>query len=186
MIQTMIPLLLCAVVQAPDQGGDDPRMVSASGGAAGVEAPMTAGAEGPLPAPAPAVSETRDAEPAPRKRGPGLGMTISGFSMFGISYLGSALVGAMAYDLGDDRASRAYGRRMMIPVGGPFAAAGQSSSLTIGILTGMAGAVQVAGLGLGIAGGVLLGREKAQRSATLAFGATPTRGGGHFSATLRF
>lgn len=186
MIQTMIPLMLCAVVQAPGEGGEEQAMVSGADDSTTAAAPVAAGAEGPLPAPAPPVSQTRDAEPAPRKRGPGLGLTISGFSMFGISYVGSALVGAMAYDLGDDRASRAYGRRMMIPVGGPFAAAGQSSSLTIGILTGMAGVVQVAGLGLGITGTVLLAREKAQASPRLAFGATPTRGGGHFSATLRF
>lgn len=152
--------------------------------AGAAEAPAAPGREGPVQPPTGPTAAVAEDTATP-KRGPGLGLTISGFSMLGISYFGSALIGAIAYDVGDTDASRRYGRRMLIPVGGPFAAAPHAEALSVGILTGAAGVVQVAGLGMGIAGAVLLGRERAQRS-RLAFGASPTRGGAHFGATLRF
>ena len=98
-----------------------------------------------------------------------MGLTVAGFTLFGATYLISALVGTTAVDTAtsyydgepmdvnqEDR--RQWGLRMTIPVGGPFAAIPVASTATGGLFTGLSGATQVAGLSMGIAGAVLLGR----------------------------
>jgi hypothetical protein len=185
MLDTITPFALYTFIAFSPETSDAPDAEVHQPTAGATAAPTAGAPEGPALPPTGPAGPAAAQDVAPPKRGPGLGLTISGFSMFGISYFGSALIGAMAYDLGDTDASRRYGRRMLIPVGGPFAAAPHAEALSVGILTGAAGVVQVAGLGMGIAGAVLLGRARARRP-RLSFRASPTRGGAHFGATLRF
>jgi len=94
---------------------------------------------------------------------------VAGFTLFGVTYLISALAGTIAIDTSnsyydgeptdvnmDNR--RKWGLRMAIPVGGPFAAIPVGETATGKLFCGLAGATQVAGLSMGIAGAVLLAR----------------------------
>jgi len=93
------------------------------------------------------------------QRNSGIGMTISGFTIFGTSYLISALVGTISLDLAaDEGGSGTYGRRMLIPLGGPFAAIPRTGSATGALFTAVLGVVQVGGLALGTTGAIRLGR----------------------------
>jgi hypothetical protein len=94
-----------------------------------------------------------------QQRNSGIGMTISGYTLFGTSYLISALVGTISIDYARDiGGSGTYGRRMLIPLAGPFAAIPRADSATGGLFTGLIGVVQVTGFVLGTAGAVRLGR----------------------------
>jgi hypothetical protein len=101
-------------------------------------------------------------------RGPnpnrGLGLIIAGFSVFGFSYLASAVGGAMTIDAGRPE----IGRPLLIPVVGPFIAGGRQTSATLGLGLGLVGVIQLAGLGMGVGGSVMLGsaRRQARLSAT--------------------
>jgi hypothetical protein len=117
------------------------------------------------------------------------GMMISGFTILGAVYGGSVLVGALAIDLGHDNDSDRqlrYGRRMFIPLGGPFAAAPVSRSATLGVLTVAAGAGQVLGLSLGIAGAVKMRQFPNPDRDRFAFGVTPTPDGAALGVVGRF
>lgn len=93
------------------------------------------------------------------QRNSGIGMTISGFTMFGSSYLISALIGTISLDYARDvGGTGTYGRRMLIPVAGPFMAIPRADSATGGLFTGLLGVVQVGGLVLGTAGAIRIGR----------------------------
>lgn len=95
------------------------------------------------------------------ERNLGIGMTISGFTIFGTSYLISALIGTISLDLAADTGgSGIYGRRMLIPVAGPFMAIPRADSATGGLFTGLVGVAQIGGLLLGTAGAIKLGRAK--------------------------
>lgn len=117
------------------------------------------------------------------------GIMVSGFTTLGAVYGASVLIGALAIDFARDDADerrRQYGRRMMIPLGGPFAAAPVSRSATLGVLTVAAGLGQLLGLSMGIAGAVKLKEFPNPNKPKFAFGAMPTRGGAHMGLTLRF
>ncbi|MCA9687683.1 MAG: hypothetical protein KC457_36325, partial [Myxococcales bacterium] len=113
-------------------------------------------------APSPMIVDPRIAA-LKQQRNSGLGMTISGFTMFGTGYLISALIGTISLDLAADvNGTGQYGRRMLIPVAGPFMAIPRAGSATGGLFTGLLGVVQIGGLVLGTAGAVKFGRAKRQ------------------------
>jgi hypothetical protein len=98
-----------------------------------------------------------------QQRNSGVGMTISGFTMFGTGYLISALIGTISIDYAADvGGSGTYGRRMLIPLAGPFAAIPRADSATGGLFTGLLGVVQVGGFILGTAGAIRIGRANRQ------------------------
>jgi hypothetical protein len=93
------------------------------------------------------------------RRNSGIGMTISGYTLFGTSYLISALIGTISLDYAADVGGTGkYGRRMLIPIAGPFLAIPRADSATGGLFTGFLGVIQVAGFALGTAGAIKLGR----------------------------
>jgi len=92
-------------------------------------------------------------------RNKGIGKVVVGFSMFGASYLFAAGLGATLIEVSDDRT----GKPLLIPVVGPFIAAGREPWAILGIAIAVNGVAQVFGLGLGITGAVQLG--KARRNA---------------------
>jgi hypothetical protein len=96
----------------------------------------------------------------------GLGLTIAGFSVFGFSYLFTAVGGALAIDSSNPE----VGRPLLIPVVGPFIAGGRQSSATIGLGLGIVGVIQLAGLGMGVAGSVMLGSARRQARLSAAGG----------------
>ncbi|MCX4242842.1 hypothetical protein [Paraliomyxa miuraensis] len=117
------------------------------------------------------------------------GMLISGFSLFGGVYGGSVLVGALSIDLAegsDATRQRMYGRRMMIPLAGPFAATPVSGSATLGLLTVTAGVGQALGLALGIAGAVKIKEYPNPKKKQFALGVAPTWDGAEVGLSLRF
>lgn len=119
-------------------------------------------------------------------------MTAGGFTTFGATYLLSAIVGAVRIDTAEGAGTtpsndqvadrKAFGTRMFIPVVGPFIALPKVSTATGGLFTGLLGVAQVAGISLGIAGLVKLGKYRKNIGIT----ATPTPGGMHTSVRLRF
>lgn len=136
-------------------------------------APVVVVAEpAPPPPPAPVLVAPAPAQPTlfdPQRaalmqdRNSGLGMTISGFTMFGTSYLISALIGTISIDYADSvGGSGKYGRRMLIPLAGPFAAIPRADSATGGLFTALLGVIQVGGFVLGTAGAIKFGRAKRQ------------------------
>jgi hypothetical protein len=122
----------------------------------------------PTPAPHPVLVEDPQAQPVDEKprygRNHGLGWTFMGFGMFGTSYVINATVGALLIDDGNPL----VGRPLMIPVVGPFLAGARMERAVDGFLVGFGGVFQVAGLAMGIAGAVMLG--KARRANRLAAG----------------
>lgn len=140
---------------------------------ASTEAPVIIVTSEPAPAPPPPVLIA----PAParptfidphraallQQRNSGLGMTISGFTMFGTSYLISALIGTISIDYANSvDGSGKYGRRMLIPLAGPFMAIPRTGSATGSLFTAFLGVVQVGGFVLGTAGAIKFGRAKRQ------------------------
>ncbi len=136
--------------------------------------PTTALASPPQPDPAPVyVQPAQPAQPVqpaaqPIRRARGLGLTIGGFSMFGSVYLITALAGVIVIDVG--RQPR-VGKALLIPVGGPFAGFAAldfgNHDRFLGNFFGgfgmvFSGILQLAGLGMGIAGAAMLGRSRAE------------------------
>ena len=88
---------------------------------------------------------------APRRRGKG--MMVGGWTMLGVSYVFTSLTGAIMADLCKSTAPcRRVGYYMLIPVAGPFIAIGPAESATAKIFLGFTGAIQAAGLIMGIVG----------------------------------
>jgi len=134
-------------------------------------------------------------------------MMIVGWSVLGSFYLISTFVGTSAIDQArcdrtggfdeddlectTDESLRRYGRRMLIPVVGPFMAAATEDGDAAAIFLGVN---QVAGLVLGIIGTVRYvstGRSSVAslpigRGRTLSLDVQPTIGGGAARASLRF
>jgi hypothetical protein len=116
---------------------------------------------------------------------------VAGFTMLGAGWLLSAVSGAAAIDTqsGDDPAEedrrRAFGTRLMIPVGGPFAAAFVAESATGALFSSLAGVVQVAGLALGIGGSVIFARNR-RSGGRFALTGGPLRSGGMATMQVRF
>lgn len=141
--------------------------------AASTAAPVIVVTAEPAPAPpppvlvAPAAAQPTLFDPQRaalvHRRNSGLGMTISGFTMFGTSYLISALIGTISIDYAESvGGSGKYGRRMLIPLGGPFAAIPRADSATGGLFTALLGVIQVGGFVLGTAGAIKYGSAKRQ------------------------
>lgn len=131
--------------------------------------------EGPTPA------ELEQKKARARARG----MLIGGWTTFGITYAAALTIGVASIDLAkDDNRQRMWGRRMAIPIGGPFAAAFVSDSATGTLFTVLTGAAQTTGLALGIAGAVMLAKQK--QTSNLAFAVVPDPTGVRMGATWRF
>jgi hypothetical protein len=121
----------------------------------------------------------------------GVGLMVAGFTMLGAGWLLSAVSGAAAIDTRDgadpaeqDR-RRAFGTRLMIPVGGPFAAAFVADSATGALFSSLAGVVQVAGLALGIGGSVIFARDR-RAAGRVAVTGGPLPSGGMATMQVRF
>ena len=113
----------------------------------------------PMPQPAP-IQPMPQPQPLPPP-GPnpnkGLGMTIAGFTIFGVSYISSAFGGVLAIDSGAPE----VGRPMLYPVVGPFIAAGKTSgSATAAFGLAFVGLIQLTGVSLGVSGAVILSRSR--------------------------
>jgi hypothetical protein len=177
--------------------------IAAAPGYAEPGAPAPAPATAPAPAPAPAPYGTAAPAPAPygqpapyaepqpyaqpQPYGPpqpyqqpprrrGKGMMIAGWTIFGASYLSTALVGAFIYDaskstcddlVGGDGCRRNNGLVLFVPVVGPLIGIGELGGTATGTIAGIFSFLaQGTGLGLGIAGTVLFVRDgKRQRAA---------------------
>lgn len=112
-------------------------------------------------------------------------MTAVGFSVFGASYAISSLTGAIVADARDGERLDRFGRRMLIPVVGPWLAIPHTESATGAWFTGFAGAAQLAGLVLGTVGAVRLGQQR-RESQRWAVTSTPLLGGGQLGVVGRF
>ncbi|EDM75155.1 hypothetical protein PPSIR1_07987 [Plesiocystis pacifica SIR-1] len=169
-----LPSLLTPSTAFAGETSDDPTADPATSAPVVVVAPPPAPA--PPPPPAPTVSPTVAGTGAPspviidprvahlrHQRNSGMGMAISGFTMFGTTYLISALIGTISLDYAEDvGGSGTYGKRMLIPVAGPFMAIPRADSATGGLFTGLMGVAQIGGLVLGTAGAVRFGRANRQ------------------------
>lgn len=106
----------------------------------------------------------------PNKRR-GLGLMITGWSLFVASYGITALSGAAIIDncdASDDYDCRKLGGSLMIPVLGPFLATSEVDNMTGRFaLVVFPGLAQVAGLSMGIAGTVLFARSRRTYSAAI-------------------
>jgi hypothetical protein len=113
----------------------------------------------PVPAPAPVI---RRPPPPPRR---GLGMAITGFSMFGTTYLLTAWAGALIHD-GHGTCNmtrhecREMGKALMVPFVGPIMATQQSDSAreTFGLF--LLSGLQIATFTMGVIGAVRWSRYK--------------------------
>ena len=106
----------------------------------------------------------------PQKRR-GLGLMISGWSLFAASYGITALAGAAVIDSCDSDDTydcRKLGGSLMIPVLGPLLATSEVDSMTgrVGLVV-FPGLAQVAGLSMGIAGTVLFARSRRRYATAL-------------------
>jgi len=151
---------------------------------------------GPPPGPAP-----YQPPPEPQRRR-GKGLMITGFVMFGATYLTTAFVGAAALDtsrdtyLGTaDERARKVGTGLVIPVIGPLIAAPQIETATGTMAAIFSFIAQAGGLTLGIAGAVRYTRDGRRMQAAQAglhlgkgvrLGAAPRLGGGSLNLTYRF
>jgi hypothetical protein len=139
--------------------------------------------------------EPQDELAKPYNRNRGMGMTVAGFTIFGSFYLISAAMGTMAIDNAfafdwetpdewEAKRRETFGKRLVIPVAGPFLAVPHAGSATGGLATAMLGVAQIAGLTLGTLGAVRL--AKARRQHRFAMGIAPTPEGTTMSMSLRF
>ncbi|MCB9756703.1 MAG: hypothetical protein H6713_42845 [Myxococcales bacterium] len=137
-------------------------------------------APAPVFQPAPAPEQPQEYEPPEKPRRRGLGMMISGWSLFAGSYLITALSGAIAYDTGSEE----LGGALLIPVAGPLIAIPQVDSLSGKIALVFPFLAQTAGLTLGIAGTVLFARSGRANTAVNVDGVRLTRSGLRLNAGL--
>lgn len=112
-------------------------------------------------------------------------MTAGGFAgLLGV-YVLTSLVGVIVADVKDDNPRlHRYGRRLLIPVAGPWIAISDTRSATAAWFTGFSGVLQAAGLVLGMVGAIRLGTHRAKTR--LAFDGSMHPGGGRLGVTLRF
>lgn len=154
------------------------------------------------PAPQPAVQTPPAQSPAPARppRRRGKGMLIAGWTVFGLFYVFAAINGAVAIDCANnscktlltldpdedqadiDDKRRRWGRRMLIPLGGPFAAISVSRTSLAATWAGFVGLAELAGVGLGVAGAVLFARSGRN---DVALHLIPTAGGGMLGGSFR-
>ncbi len=123
----------------------------------------------------------------------GLGMMISGYSAFFGIWLVTAIAGAATFDSAgenflddaDAQRRRAVGRRLMIPVGGPYAAAFVTDTATGALFSVISGLAQTATLTLGIVGTVIYAKHR-RAVRQVEVGAAPTLGGSMLHLRMRF
>lgn len=166
---------------SPDSANSAAPVGAAPAEPAGSPAPAAPAepAASPTPAPAPVYAPPPTAAPAPVALAPvappnrnrGLGLMIGGFSVFGFSYLISALTGVIMIDTNKEE----LGRPMLVPVGGPFVAASRSQTAIGAFGFGFAGVAQLVGVGLGIGGGVMFGVSRHRASLAAAPGGLQIR-----------
>jgi len=114
-------------------------------------------------------------------------MTAAGFAIFGVSYAISSLTGAIIADTRDDERLERYGRRMIIPVVGPWLAIGHTDSATGAWFTGLAGVAQTAGVVIGTIGAVHLAqRRRLKTQHQVMVTGSPLLGGGQLGLAGRF
>jgi len=145
----------------------------------------------PVPAVGPPVPAAEPEKPRPPRKKKGL--MIAGIATFGGGYLFSALVGYLAYTEATVPEGQTClncedtGKRMFIPVVGPFLAIEYADGTDGRVVSGIMGAIQVIGLGLTAWGVVLYVNsgepeeeveETPPAMARLRLGAAPTEGGG--------
>jgi hypothetical protein len=95
----------------------------------------------------------------------GVGMAAGGFSVFGASFLITALAGAITIDNGNadnDEREVQLGQALMIPVAGPFVGAARTRSATGAFGSALVGVIQVSTLTVGIIGSVKIARSNRQ------------------------
>jgi len=182
--------------------------VTVAGGVTTKVAAPTPEPEGPPePAAAPAAAPAAEEAPPPPKRKKGF--LIAGVATFGGGYLFSALVGYLAYEekTVPEGATctncKETGKRMFVPLVGPFWAIEVADGTDGKVVSGLMGAVQVIGLGLTVVGVILYvmsappdeegtqgeelglghGRDALSR---LRLGAAPEPGGGTLSLGFAF
>lgn len=155
------------------------------------------GEAGPTQAPPPAATAPVTTPPAPgpteeeleRKRTlqKKKGLMIGGWTTLGVTYGTALTVGVIAIDTAKgDSDRRRWGRRMAIPIGGPFAAAFVSKTASGTLFTVLTGAAQATGLVLGVVGTVLYTKERSKQR-QMAFSVLPNRDGGvNVGASWRF
>lgn len=131
---------------------------------------VPAPAIGPAPAEvSPSVAEPRAPEPRQRwLRGVGLASLISGASLFTVTYAVTAVTGVIMHDVGRGRLDEparaerglqlvAVGKRLTIPLAGPWLAMPRMRDELGQIGAGFSGVLQAGGLFLAIAGAIQLG-----------------------------
>lgn len=116
------------------------------------------------------------------EKGRALGLAAAGWSVWGSTYLLSALIGTASIDLGDTAQQRRYGTWMTVPVAGPFFAAFNARSATGTLFTTTLGLAQAAGFTMAVIGTARHRRAKRD----LQMMAMPTYGGGHIGVRMRF
>jgi len=149
-------------------------------------APAPASPAQGYPPPQPAATPVNpELERLARQRRIGRRFMISGWTLLGATFLTSALIGAVAIDSASDPVQRQFGYRMLIPVGGPFAAAAATRSATAALFSSVAGAAQITGLALGITGAVLYAKAR-QRERSWNVAIVPSRSATHLLVMWRF
>ena len=136
----------------------------------------------------------------PDRNNRGVGLLMSGVTLFAVSYLPAAVIGGSVVDkskrhtdepttLDTDEGARGrrekkLGVRMMIPFVGPFAAMPHSRSAKTKFALGLAGAAQLTAAALTIAGAVRLNRYNQAKRWGLAAAAGPD--GAQAAVRVRF
>lgn len=148
----------------------------------------------PTAAPAPDPTQNPEYVDARRQRRTGIILTATGWSVFGASYLLSAMVATITADAstiatadGDPDAERyrRISRRMLVPAIGPWMTLPETATASGAFFVVFSGLLQTGGLAMGITGPVLLARGN-KRLAALSVRATPGPDGGRLSLSLRF
>jgi len=111
-------------------------------------------------------------------------MLVAGLALFLSTYLASSLTGAIMVDVSEDPQRREFGRRLLIPVAGPFMSAAIARSATGAWFTALLGVAQSTGIVLTIVGGVRLANHR--KPPRYVFGGSPLPNGGQASMLVRF
>ncbi|MFH2008491.1 MAG: hypothetical protein ABI333_18030 [bacterium] len=100
----------------------------------------------------------RPYQPQPQVYAPSKGLMIAGWIMFGVSYIVAIVTGAAMLDLNEGGLCgvdcKNIGGSLLIPVAGPFIAMGWSGSHSGRIMLALWGAVELAGVLMGVIGTV--------------------------------
>jgi hypothetical protein len=111
-------------------------------------------------------------------------LILAGTLTIGIPYMVTSLAGAIAIDKAQDARRRTYGRALLVPVVGPFAAIPHTDSAVSRWGAAFSGILQVAAVGLVTAGVIATVRRK--RTRRLGMTASLQPGGGSVGLSGRF